>query len=206
MIGGGPDPAHVVRVTRERCHVALMGNHDYAATGSVEPSAARGPGRRPRSSSPARTWPRTTSRGCARAAPAARREGVQCWHGGPRNPVWEFVGPSNAAACLAVQKADLGLVAHTHTAAAFTPTRRVNQDPRRRTAGPVRRQMAAEPGRGRRAGTAPSRLVRRARRGSRRRRVLARARPAPPHRDLAPRALRPAPARGRARALGLDDA
>ena len=38
MIGGGPDPAHVVRTTRERCHVALMGNHDYAATGSVEPS------------------------------------------------------------------------------------------------------------------------------------------------------------------------
>jgi hypothetical protein len=37
MIGGGPDPAHVVRVTRERCHVALMGNHDYAATGAVEP-------------------------------------------------------------------------------------------------------------------------------------------------------------------------
>ena len=55
--------------------------------------------------------------------PAARREGVQCWHGGPRNPVWEFVGPSNAHACLAVQKADLGLVAHTHTAAAFTPRR-----------------------------------------------------------------------------------
>ena len=42
MIGGGPDPAHVVRATRERCHVALMGNHDYAATGSVEPSRLGG--------------------------------------------------------------------------------------------------------------------------------------------------------------------
>ncbi len=38
MIGGGPDPAEVVRTTRERCAVALMGSHDYAAAGSVEPS------------------------------------------------------------------------------------------------------------------------------------------------------------------------
>jgi hypothetical protein len=56
--------------------------------------------------------------------PAARREGVQCWHGGPRNPVHEYVGPSNAAACLAVQRADVGLVGHTHVAAAFEQTPR----------------------------------------------------------------------------------
>ena len=51
--------------------------------------------------------------------PAARREGVQCWHGSPRNPVWEFVGRANAGACLAAQKAPLGLVGHTHVAAAW---------------------------------------------------------------------------------------
>ena len=51
--------------------------------------------------------------------PAARRHGVQCWHGGPRDPVWQFVGPRNAADCLAAQKEPLGLVAHTHVAAAF---------------------------------------------------------------------------------------
>ncbi len=122
MIGGGPDPVHVVRATRERCAVALMGNHDYAATGSVDPSRL---GDASRSLELAQatlseddvTWMRGRR-------PAARREGVQCWHGGPRNPVWEFVGPSNAAACLDVQRADLGLVAHTHLAAAFTPGRR----------------------------------------------------------------------------------
>ncbi len=122
MIGGGPDPAHVVRMTRERCAVALMGNHDYAATGSVDPSRL---GDAARSLELARetlteddlAWMRTRR-------PAARREGVQCWHGGPRNPVWEFVGPSNAHDCLAVQKAPLGLVAHTHLPAAFTPGRR----------------------------------------------------------------------------------
>jgi hypothetical protein len=51
--------------------------------------------------------------------PAARRGAVQCWHGGPRNAVHEYVGASNAAACLAVQRAGLGLVGHTHVAAAW---------------------------------------------------------------------------------------
>jgi len=122
MIGGGPDPVSVVRATRARCAVALMGNHDYAATGSVEPSRL---GEATRSLELARdqldaddvAWLRSRR-------PAARREGVQCWHGGPRNPVWEFVTPTNAAACLDAQRADLGLVAHTHLAAAFTPGRR----------------------------------------------------------------------------------
>ena len=127
MIGGGPDPAHVVARTRERCHVALMGNHDYGGDGVGRAVAVRSRSR-PRSIELARAslaeddlaWMRSRS-------PAARREGVQCWHGGPRNPVQEYVGPSNAAACLAVQSADLGLVAHTHIAAACArphPTRR----------------------------------------------------------------------------------
>jgi predicted phosphodiesterase len=38
MIGRGPDPERVVARTRECCRVALMGNHDYAATGSAEPA------------------------------------------------------------------------------------------------------------------------------------------------------------------------
>jgi hypothetical protein len=37
MVGGGPDPERVVALTRERCTVALAGNHDYGATGSVDP-------------------------------------------------------------------------------------------------------------------------------------------------------------------------
>jgi len=49
---------------------------------------------------------------------------VQCWHGGPRNPVWEYVTPSTAGPCLAAQKADIGLVGHTHLAAAFVATAR----------------------------------------------------------------------------------
>ena len=126
MIGRGPDPDYVVARTRACCAVALMGNHDYGATGSVEPTRFGEPG------SPA---VRSIELACERLAaadvewmrsrrPAARRAGVQCWHGGPRNPVHEYVGASNAGACLALQRARLGLVGHSHVAAAWQQTPR----------------------------------------------------------------------------------
>jgi predicted phosphodiesterase len=126
MVGRGPDPERVVAVTRERCSVALMGNHDYGATGSADPLRFGAPGSaavrsielaRERIGDDDIAWMRSRR-------PAARRDGVQCWHGGPRNPVHEYVGASNAAACLAVQRAELGLVAHTHVAAARRQTPR----------------------------------------------------------------------------------
>jgi predicted phosphodiesterase len=113
MLGGGPDPELTLAATRERCSVALVGNHDYGATGSVEASRLGPAAERSielaheRLSADDIAWLRSRK-------PAARRDGVQCWHGSPRNPVWEFVGPGNAGACLAVQKAPLGLIGHTH--------------------------------------------------------------------------------------------
>ena len=126
MVGGGPDPERALALTRERCTVALAGNHDYGATGSVDPLRLGEPGSAAH---------RSIELACARLSdadiqwlrsrkPAARREGVQCWHGSPRNPVWEFVGPANAAACLAIQRAPLGLIGHTHVAGAWQATPR----------------------------------------------------------------------------------
>jgi hypothetical protein len=126
MVGGGPDPEHVVARTRERCAVALLGNHDYGATGSADPLRFGRPGSpavrsielaRERLGDDAIAWMRARR-------PAARRDGVPCWHGSPRNPVHEYVGAANAAACLAAQRAELGLVAHTHVAAAWGRTPR----------------------------------------------------------------------------------
>ena len=126
MIGGGPDPEHVVTVTRERCAIALMGNHDYGATGSVDPLRFGEPGSpavrsielaRERLGGADVEWMRSRK-------PAARRWGVQCWHGSPRNAVHEYVGSSNAGACLAAQRAQLGLVGHTHVPAAWNETPR----------------------------------------------------------------------------------
>jgi predicted phosphodiesterase len=124
MVGGGPDPERVVRRTRERCRVALVGNHDYAATGSSDPLRFGEPG------SPAVRSLELASERLAAAdiewlrsrKPAARRAGVQCWHGGPHNAVHEYVGSSNAAACLARQREALGLVGHTHEPTAWQQT------------------------------------------------------------------------------------
>jgi predicted phosphodiesterase len=124
MIGGGPDPEPVVARTRECCRVALMGNHDYAATGSVDPARFGEP------DSPAVRSIELARERLRRAdvewmrmrRPAAHRHGVQCWHGSPRNPVHEYVGPSNVAACLGVQRAQIGLVGHTHAPAAWRQT------------------------------------------------------------------------------------
>jgi predicted phosphodiesterase len=126
MVGRGPDPEHVVARTRERCAVALMGNHDYGATGSAEPTRFGAPGSpavrsielaREQLSGAHMEWMRSRR-------PAARRGEVQCWHGGPRNAVHEYVGAANAADCLAVQRGRLGLVGHTHVAAAWCQTPR----------------------------------------------------------------------------------
>jgi predicted phosphodiesterase len=126
MVGAGPDPDHVVARTRERCSVALMGNHDYGATGSAEAARFGEPGSpaarsielaRERLDDDAIAWMRSLR-------PAARRGDVQCWHGGPQNAVHQYVGPSNAGACLAVQRAGIGLVGHTHAAAAWLQTSR----------------------------------------------------------------------------------
>ena len=126
MVGAGPDPEHVVARTRERCSVALMGNHDYGATGSAEPTRFGGPGSpaarsielaRERLDDDAIAWMR-------KLRPAARRGDVQCWHGGPHNPVHEYVGKSNAGDCLSTQRSTLGLVGHTHAPAAFLQTPR----------------------------------------------------------------------------------
>jgi predicted phosphodiesterase len=124
MIGRGPDPERVVARTRELCRVALMGNHDYAATGSADPLRFGDPGSAAvRSLELARArLPEADIEWMRSRRPAARRDDVQCWHGGPRNPVHEYVGSSNAAACLAAQRAPLGLVGHTHVAAAWRQT------------------------------------------------------------------------------------
>ena len=139
MIGRGPDPEHVVARTRERCSVALMGNHDYGATGSAEPTRFGEPGSPAvrsielageRLSGDDVDWMRSRK-------PAARRGAVQCWHGGPHNAVHEYVGASNAAACLATQRAELGLVGHTHVAAAWLQTARGAREARIRVGVPL---------------------------------------------------------------------
>ena len=115
MVGTGPDPAEVVARVRAVCRIALLGNHDYLALrdGEANPSIAHARAVLP---ADALAWMRSRK-------PASRRgDLVQMWHGGPHNAVHEFVGPRNAAACLALQRAPIGLVGHSHVPGAFSDT------------------------------------------------------------------------------------
>src|SRR4051795_5097869 len=94
MVGRGPDPERVVELTRKRCAVTLMGNHDYGVTGSVDPLRFGEPGS-PGHRSIELAGERLDGENVAwlrSLKPAARGDDVQCWHASPRNPVWEFVG------------------------------------------------------------------------------------------------------------------
>jgi predicted phosphodiesterase len=122
MVGSGPDAVRVTEMVRDYCTVALVGNHDYGATGAVSPERFGPPGSLARRSLEVAAaaleasgdveWLRSRK-------PAARRRGVQCWHGSPRHPVREYVTPANAGDCLRRQRAALGLVGHTHAPAAW---------------------------------------------------------------------------------------
>ena len=198
-------------MVRAYCRVAIAGNHDYVAAGagSVRADAFGPPGSFARRSLEAAAEALAASgdlEWLRSRRPAARRLGCQCWHGSPRNPVREYVTAANAAACLERQSAPLGLVGHTHEAAASAAARgrrgRARPGRRRRTGRRVRRAVGLNPG----AAGAPfpvradwwASMDGHARAGAWWLDV-----------DLAERtatsrcARRPAPARERARALGL---
>jgi predicted phosphodiesterase len=113
MVGTGPDPVEVVTRVRAECRIALLGNHDYLALGDGAAANASIAHARAELGGDLVAWMRARK-------PASRLgSAIQMWHGGPHNAVHEFVGSRNAEACLALQRAPLGLVGHTHVPAAF---------------------------------------------------------------------------------------
>ena len=138
MVGGGPDPetSSPARASSAPSRCSATTTTERRAPPSRPLRAEGSPAARSielareRLDDDALAWMRTRR-------PAARRGDVQCWHGSPRNPVHEFVGASNAGACLAVQKGSLGLVGHTHAAAAWLQTPRGAKSVRVRVGEPL---------------------------------------------------------------------
>ena len=118
-VGYGPQPNEVIVTLQEVGARAVMGNHDGAAIGTVDPAYFNPDARA------AIEWTATTIDDNARAylasLPEVRQDGdMTAVHGSPRDPIWEYItGPSIAAANLEAFETRLCLFGHTHLPIAF---------------------------------------------------------------------------------------
>jgi len=120
LVGYGPHPNECVAAVRDRADLCLAGNHDLGVLGSLpiddfSVDAAL-----------AAEWSQSVLQADARAflerlTPVARREEAELFHASPRDPVWEYVLTREAAAeSLALTRAPVVLVGHSHLALAIT--------------------------------------------------------------------------------------
>jgi hypothetical protein len=99
LVGGGQEPAACARLVREWCTLTLAGDHDLWAardgttgTRCVTPSPASPSPEEPVAlDGELRAW-------LASLRPDANRYGVDCFHGGPKNPVMQWIRTPRDAA------------------------------------------------------------------------------------------------------------
>jgi diadenosine tetraphosphatase ApaH/serine/threonine PP2A family protein phosphatase len=122
LVGYGPRPNECVDRIRERAALSLCGNHDLAVLGVLEMAEFSG------DAAAAAVWTQGVLGDAQRAwlgslEPVGRAEGVELFHGSPRNPVWDYVLSETAAAeSLRETTAPLVLVGHSHVALAISLT------------------------------------------------------------------------------------
>ena len=118
-VGYGPQPNEVIVTLQEMGARAVMGNHDGAAIGTVDPAYFNPDARA------AIEWTTATidenTRAYIASLPEVRRDGdLTAVHGSPRDPIWEYItGPSIATANLEAFDTRLCLFGHTHLPIAY---------------------------------------------------------------------------------------
>ncbi len=119
VVGYGPDPNECVDLLRSLPHLALAGNHDWAALGRLDIRTFNSDARK------AVTWTAETLRpdniDYLAALPTTFVLGPYTLaHGSPREPVWEYIlDPLIAALNFPHFETPYCLVGHTHTPVAF---------------------------------------------------------------------------------------
>ena len=119
VLGYGADPDACTELVRERCDLCLVGNHDLAVLGDLDPSSFS------EAAAEAVAWTRenaapSTLEFLRDLEPSAERDGTGLFHASPRDPVWEYVlSTEQAAACMDVQPGRLALIGHSHVALFF---------------------------------------------------------------------------------------
>ncbi|HEX6490691.1 MAG TPA: metallophosphoesterase family protein [Gaiellaceae bacterium] len=120
LVGYGPDPNECCERVAGRADLCLAGNHDLVVIGSLDIHDFAG------DAAAAARWTQTVLAPQARAflqqlAPLARRDGVELFHGSPRDPVWDYVLSEEAARTSFEQtEAPLLLVGHSHVPLALS--------------------------------------------------------------------------------------
>ena len=118
-VGYGPQPNEVIATLQAMGARSVLGNHDGAAIGTVDPIHFNPDARA------AIEWTASVLDHNARAyiatLPEVRAAGeLTAVHGSPRDPIWEYVtGPGVAAANLDAYDTRLCLFGHTHLPVAF---------------------------------------------------------------------------------------
>jgi predicted phosphodiesterase len=116
LVGYGPRPNRCCALAAERAAICLAGNHDLAVRGDIDLEEFAG------DAAAAAAWTREVLDDDSRSflaglMPSARAEGVELFHGSPRDPVWEYVlSDEAAAAALELTQASIVLVGHSHVA------------------------------------------------------------------------------------------
>ena len=114
LVGYGPRPNECCRLVRDRANISLVGNHDLVVIGAVDvaefnPEAGR-----------AVAWTKNVLDDEARRyledlEPNASAEGVEMFHGSPRNAIWEYVLDGEAIqAAFAHSSGSMVLIGHSH--------------------------------------------------------------------------------------------
>jgi diadenosine tetraphosphatase ApaH/serine/threonine PP2A family protein phosphatase len=116
VVGYGPLPNECCALVREHATVALCGNHDLAAVGTLDVAEFSG------DAAAAARWTASVLEPGHREwlgalSPEGERAGVELYHGSPRDPIWEYVLTEQVALlCLLETEAPLVLVGHSHVA------------------------------------------------------------------------------------------
>jgi diadenosine tetraphosphatase ApaH/serine/threonine PP2A family protein phosphatase len=114
LVGYGPQPNECCAKVAARADLCLVGNHDLVVLGSLDledfagDAAAAARWTQGVLSEDAREW-------LSGLEPTATREGVELFHGSPRDPVWDYVLSEEAAWwTFQATRAPLILVGHSH--------------------------------------------------------------------------------------------
>ena len=122
IVGYGPQPNEVIARLREIGALGVMGNHDGAAVGVVDPAWFND------AAAAAISWTATELNPDSRAfladLPERRVDGeLTAVHGSPRDPIWEYVTSTDVArANLGAYETRVCLFGHTHFPIVYAET------------------------------------------------------------------------------------